>query len=166
MVGCLATGLMNLSRIDDFHGRIDFGLIAILVIFLAQLLQVLFKLFLVLSDELWQVVGNGDVQLVDWASLEVRAGLGKLLELVERVEAEEVEIDFGIGQVVARDVGEGREAFVDVVVLWVLDNLVRDLLLVAEQSLLVVVGREVAVNHLGVIANTHLEGRLKGKLEI
>lgn len=92
--------MINLSRFDDFHWRIDFGLIAILVIFLAELQKILLLQFLVFADKFGQVVGNGDVQLVDWTSLEVRACLGKLLELVEWVQAEEIEVDFWVRQVV------------------------------------------------------------------
>lgn len=132
-------------------------MVAVLIVFLAQLHKVLLLQLLVFADKFRQFVSDGDVQLVDGTALEIRAGFRELFELVQRVQTEEVEVDLWVGQVVARDVGEGRQAFVDVVVLRMLDDLVRDVLFVAKQAFLVVVGCEIAVNHLSVIADTHLK---------
>lgn len=58
------------------------------------------------------------------------------------------------------NVGECAETFVDVVVLRVLDDGFSDELLVAEDRLVVVVGCEVAVNHLSVVSDADLLNKL------
>lgn len=108
---------------------------------LLQLPQTDLHVFLVLADQLGQIVGDGNVQLLDRAAAEVRAGLVQLLELVQVVQSEESAVDVRIGQVVPGDVRECGQALVNVIVLGIVNDLVRDHLLVAEQSLLVVVGR-------------------------
>lgn len=111
---------------------------------------------LVLAHQFGQVVRDGHVQSVDGTAAEVGARVGQLLEFEHRVQAEEVAIDFRIGQIVARDVRQGGQAGVDVVVLRVFDDVVRHLLSVAEEGLVVVVGGQVAVDHFGVISHTDL----------
>lgn len=148
--------MASLSRCDDFNGQLRLRLIAVIIVFFAQLNEVLLLQFLVFADKFRQIVGNGDVQLVDWAALEVCAGFCQLLEIVKWIQTEEVEVDLWIGQIVSRDVGEGRETFIDVVVLWMFNDLIGDLLLVAEQSLLVVVSGQVAIDHLSVVTDANL----------
>lgn len=116
-----------------------------------------FHHLLVLADEFREVVCDGHVEPVDGAASEVRAGGRQLLEVVQRVQPEEVSVGLRVGQVVAGDVGEGAEALVDVVVLGVLDDGFRHHLLVPEDGLVVVVGCQVAVDHLGVIPYSYLE---------
>jgi len=111
---------------------------------------------LVLAGQLGQLVGNGQVQFGDRTSAEIGAGVPQLLELVQRVQAEEVAVDFRIRKIVARDVRQRGESLVDVVVLRMVDNVVSDALLVAEQRLVVVERVQVAVHHLGVVAHAHL----------
>lgn len=59
------------------------------------------------------------------------------------------------------NVGERTETLVDVIVLRILDDGIRDQFAVAEDSLVVVVRRQVAVYHLRVIPYAHLRGRHK-----
>lgn len=108
------------------------------------------------ADQFGQVVGDGDVQLVDGAAAEIGAGGGQLLEVIDWIQAEKVAIHVGVGKIVAGYVGQGREALVDVVILGMFDDLFGDLLLVAEDGFVVVVGGQVAVYHLGVVAYAHL----------
>jgi len=112
---------------------------------------------LVLAHELGQVVGDGHVQPVDGAAPEVGARGGQLLELEQRVEAEEVAVRVRVREVVPRDVGQGAETLVDVVVLGVVDDVVGHLLLVAEEGFVVVVRGQVAVHHFRVVAYSHLQ---------
>lgn len=116
-----------------------------------------FGQLLVLADQLGQIVRDRNVQLVDRAAAEVRARLRQLLELVQRVQLEEVTVRLRVGQIVARDVRQRGQSLVDVVLLRVADDLVRHILFVREQRLVIVVGRQVAVDHLGMVADTHLE---------
>lgn len=113
--------------------------------------------FLVLARQLGQFVGNGQIQLGDRTAAEVGASVGELLELVQRVQTEEVAINLGIGQIVARDVRQRRQTLVDVIVLWMIDDVVRDAFLVAKQRLVVVVGVQIAIDHLGVVTYAHLQ---------
>lgn len=55
---------------------------------------------LVLADKLGQVVSDGDVEPRDGTTAEVSARRGQLLELVQRVQPEEVPISFGIGKII------------------------------------------------------------------
>lgn len=112
---------------------------------------------LVLADEFWKVVCDSHIQPVDRAAPEVGASGCELLELVQRVQPEEVSVGLRIWEVIAGNVGEGAEALVDVVVLRMLDDGLRNYLLVSENRLVVVVSRQVAVDHLGVIPYSYLE---------
>lgn len=111
----------------------------------------LFFLSFVLADQVGQVVRNGHVKLVDWTSPEVRASLRQSLEFVNRVQAEKVPVHVGIWQIVSGYVSEGAQSFVYMIVLRVLDDVVANGLLVAEERLVVVVRSQIAVYHLGVI---------------
>ena len=111
----------------------------------------------VLADKLRQVVGNGDVEPVDGTTAEIRASRAEQWEFVQSVQSEEVSVDVRVGQIVPRYVGQGAETLVDVIVLRVLDDTVRCLLLLGEEALVVVVGRQVAVNHLRVVTHSYLQ---------
>lgn len=113
--------------------------------------------FLIFARQLGQLVGNGQIQLGDGTAPEVGACLGELLELVQRIQTEEVAIDIRIGQIVTRDIGQRGQALIDMIVLWMIDDVIRDALLVAKQSLVVVIGVQIAVDHLGMITHTHLQ---------
>ena len=55
------------------------------------------------------------------------------------------------------DVGQRADSLVDVVLVGVVDDVLGHALLVAEQALVVVEGGEVAVDHLGMVADTDLK---------
>jgi len=117
----------------------------------------LLLLSFVLTDQVGQIVGNGHVQLVDRTTPEVRACIGQPLELVHGVQPEEVSVHVRIGQVVSRYVGQRAQALVDVIVLWVLYDVVADGLPVCEERLVVVVRGQITVDHLGVVSYPHLQ---------
>jgi len=110
-----------------------------------------------LADQVGQIVGNGHVQLVDRTTPEVRACIGQPLELVHGVQPEEVSVHVRIRQVVSRYVGQCAQALVDVIVLWVLYDIVADGLPVCEERLVVVVRSQITVDHLGVVSHPHLQ---------
>lgn len=84
---------------------------------------------LVLAGQFGQFVGNGQVQFGDRTAAEVGAGVPQLLELVQRIQAEEVAVDFRIRKIVARDVRQCGESLVDVVVLRMIDDVIGDVYL-------------------------------------
>jgi len=116
----------------------------------------LLLLSFVLTDQVGQIVRNGHVQLIDRTTPEVRARIGQPLELVHGVQPEKVPVHFRIGQVVPRYVGQRAQALVDVIVLWVLYDVVADGFSVREERLVVVVRGQVTVDHLGVVSHPHL----------
>lgn len=119
-----------------------------------------FFLSFVLTDQVGQFVSNGHVQLVDRTSSEVRARVRQPFELVHRVQAEEVPVHVGIGKIVSGYVGQRAESFVDVIVLRVLDDVIADGLLVAEERLVVVIRSQVTVDHFCVISHSDLKGHI------
>lgn len=58
---------------------------------------------LVLADDLGQVVRDGHVKPVDGAAAEVRARRRQLLELVQRVQTEEIPVGLRIWQVISEN---------------------------------------------------------------
>ena len=56
------------------------------------------------SQNLRQVVGNRDVQLVEGAALEEGAGALKRLEIIKRVDVEKVLVSVRIWEIVSGDV--------------------------------------------------------------
>lgn len=117
----------------------------------------LFFLSFVLADQVGQVVRDCHVQLIDRTTPEVRASLRQPVEFVHRVQAEKVPIDVGIGQVVSGYVGERAQPLVYVIVLRVVDDVVANRLLVAEERLVVVVRGQIAVDHLCMIPHPDLK---------
>ena len=111
---------------------------------------------LVTGHQLRQIVGDGQVELVDWAPPEEGAGGLEAGKVVERVQPEELPVRLGVGQVVSRDVGHGAEALEDAVLLGVVHDALGDRLLVAEHAHVVVERGQVAVDHLGVVADPNL----------
>lgn len=110
----------------------------------------------VLAYQVGQIVRDGHVQLVDRTPSEVRARLGQLLELVHGVQTEKVPVHVRVGQIVSGYVGQGAEPFVDVIVLRVLDDVVADGFLVAEERLVIVVRGQITVHHFRVVSHSHL----------
>lgn len=112
---------------------------------------------LIFPDQFGKIVGNRNVQLVDWTSTEVGAGFGQFLKLVQLVQPEEILVDIWIGQIVSRNVSQRRESLVDVIVAWILDDVVGDLFLVAEQRLMVVVSSQIAIDHFCMVTYANLK---------
>ena len=75
------------------------------------------------------------------------------------MQTEEVFVDFGIGQVVAGDVAQRAQSLENVIRVGIFSDFVGHALLVVEETLLVVEGGQVAVDHLGVITNPNLNTR-------
>lgn len=65
-----------------------------------ELLEIALQQFLVFAHQLWQVISYRHIQFLDRTTLEIGASLCKLFELPQRIQAEKVQIDFWIGQVV------------------------------------------------------------------
>lgn len=126
------------------------------VAFSRHLRHQLLLLSFVLADQVGQIVGNCHVQLVDRTTPEVRARIGQPLELVHGVQPEEVPVYIWIWQVVSRNVGQRTQALVDVIVLWVLYDVVADGLPVCEERLVVVVRSQITVHHFGVVSHSYL----------
>lgn len=72
------------------------------------------------------------------------------------MKTEEIFVDFGVGQVVARDVAQRAQPFENVVRVRILDDFIRNLFTVVEIAFVVVERRQVAVDHFGVVANSNL----------
>ena len=81
-------------------------------------------------------------------------------KVVEGVQPEELPVGLGVGEVVARDVGHGAEALEDAVLLGVVHDAPGHGLLVAEHAHVIGERGQVAVHHLGVVADSNL---VKGK---
>lgn len=124
---------------------------------LGQVHHEFFFLSFVLADQVGQIVSDGHVQLVYRTSPEVRASFGQLFELVHGVQVEKVPVHVRVGQIVSRYVGKCAQTLVDVIVLWVFDDVVADGFLVAEECLVVVVRGQIAVHHLGVVSHSNLK---------
>lgn len=90
--------------------------------------------------------------------------VGELLEAGDRVHAEEVLVGLLVGQVELADVGFGQNGFEDVILVWVADDVLEDLVGVAEPAQLVVVGLQVAVHQQGV--DTHADAMLADKSDL
>ena len=112
------------------------------------------------SQNLGQVVGNRDVQLVEGTTFEEGAGASQGREIIQGVNVEEVSVGVWIREIIARDVGQGGEALVDVILARVVDDVGSHLLLVSKHPLVVQEGCEVAVDHLGVVP--HSDGKPPG----
>lgn len=72
------------------------------------------------------------------------------------MEAEEILVDFSIGQIVTRNVAESAQTFEDVVGVGILDDIISRSFFVAEKSFLVEEGGQVTIDHLGVVPHSHL----------
>lgn len=110
-----------------------------------------------LSNQLWEIVGDRYVQPVYGASPKVCACRRKLLEIVQRIQPEEVPVDLRIWQVVTGNIRQRGETFVYVIVLGMFYNFLCNLFAVAKYRLVVVVGCKIAVYHFGVIPYTYLK---------
>ena len=95
------------------------------------------------SQNLGQVVGNRDVQLVEGTTFEEGAGASQGREIIQGVNVEEVSVGVRVREIIARDVGQGGEALVDVILARVVDDVGSHLLLVSKHPLVVQEGCEV-----------------------
>ena len=89
------------------------------------------------SQDLGQVVSDRDVQLVEGTTFEEGAGAGQGREIIQGVNVEEVSVGVRIREIIARDVGQGGEALVDVILARVVDDVCSHLLLVSKHALVV-----------------------------
>lgn len=110
-----------------------------------------------MADQVGQVVRDGHVQLVDRTPSEVRARFGQLFEIVHGVQPEKVPVHVWIGQVVSGYIGQGAEPLVNVIVLRVLDDVVANGFLIAEERLVVVVRGQITVDHFRVVPHSDLK---------
>lgn len=81
--------------------------------------------------------------------------VGELLETGNGVHAKEILICFLVGQIELADVGLGQNRLEDVVLVWVIDDVLEHLVGVAEPAQLVVISLEVAVHQQGMDADTN-----------
>ena len=63
---------------------------------------------LVRGEDLRQLVGDGQVELVEGAALEEGAGALKRLEIIKRVDVEKVLVSIRVREIISRDVCQRR----------------------------------------------------------
>jgi len=102
-----------------------------------------------------KLISNGYVKLVERAALEKGAGALKCWEIIERVNVEEIPVSVGIRKIITRDIGQSGEAFIDMVFARIVDDVLRNSLLVSKDSLVVLECCQVAINHLGMVSHTN-----------
>lgn len=74
------------------------------------------------------------------------AVIGELLEIGDWVHAEEILIGLLVGQVKLAHIGLGQNGLEDVILVWVVDNVLEHLIGVTKPAQLVRIGLEVAVH--------------------
>lgn len=111
-----------------------------------------------------ELVGDGPLYLVQQTASGPAAVVGELLEAGNRVHAKEVLVGLLVGQVELADVGFGQDGLEDVVLVWVVDNVLEHLVGVAEPAQLVVVGLDVAVHQQGV--DSHSDAMLADESDL
>jgi len=72
------------------------------------------------------------------------------------VNIEEIPVSVGIRKIIAGDVGQGGEAFIDMVFARIVNDVLRNFLLVSKDSLIVLECCQVAIHHLGMVSHTNL----------
>lgn len=107
------------------------------------------------AEQSRQLLGDGLLYLLQQAAAAPAAVVGELLEAGNGVHAKEVLVGLLVRQVKLADVGLGQNGLEDVVLVWLIDDVLEDLVGVAEPAQLVVVCLEVAVHQQRVDADTN-----------
>lgn len=97
---------------------------------------------------------DGPLDLLQQTAARPAAVVGELLEAGNRVHPEEVLVGFPVGQVKLADVGLGQNGFEDVVLVWIIDDVLEHLVRITKPAQLVIVSLEVAVHQQGMDAHT------------
>lgn len=84
--------------------------------------------------------------------------LGQLLEVRHWVNSKKVLVGLLVWKVKFTDVGFGEDGLEDVILVWVIDNVLENLMRVIKPAQLLMVGLEVAINQQGV--DSHTDGVL------
>lgn len=81
--------------------------------------------------------------------------MGQLLEVRDWVHAEKVLVGLLVREVKFTDVGLGQDGLEDVILVWVVDNVLENLMWVTEPAQLLMVGLEVTVHQQGVDSDSN-----------
>lgn len=92
-------------------------------------------------------MGNGPLQLFEQAASGPAAELGELLEVGHWVNSKEVLVGLLVGEVKLADVGLGQDGLEDVVLIWVVHNVLENFMGVSKPAQLAMICLKVMIHH-------------------